>query len=178
MNENSLSYKDIAKQYDVNPMTIYRICYGLSYKNNNYTYPLRINNHDSNKKDIITDYFSSENELLNLKEDLLYRWDLTLEEDLSKKYNIPLKILREINQGIKFNNYGNYNYPIRTKNIRNIYNFSQKDILNILNDLRYTNMTMTDIGKKYHNLHRDTISKINKGKSYIIKNYDYPARKN
>ena len=43
-----------------------------------------------------------------------------------------------INQGIKFNNYGNYNYPIRTKNIRNIYNFSQKDILNILNDLRYT----------------------------------------
>jgi hypothetical protein len=96
---------------------------------------------------------------------------------LIKKYNIPLKILREINQGKKFSNYGKYNYPIRTKNIRNIYNLSQLDILNILNDLRYTNMTMIDIGKKYNNLHRDTISKINKGKTYIIKNYDYPARK-
>jgi len=37
---------------------------------------------------------------------------------------------------------------------------------------------MTDIGKKYKNLHRDTISKINKGKTYIIEGYDYPARKN
>jgi hypothetical protein len=36
---------------------------------------------------------------------------------------------------------------------------------------------MTDIGKQYKNLHRDTISKINQGKTYVIENYDYPARK-
>ena len=29
---------------------------------------------------------------------------------------------------------------------------------------------MTKIGEKY-NIHRDTVSKINQGKSYIIKNY-------
>jgi hypothetical protein len=34
---------------------------------------------------------------------------------------------------------------------------------------------MSDIGIKY-NIHRDTVSKINKGESYLIKNYDYPAR--
>ena len=89
-----------------------------------------------------------------------------------------MQILRDINQGRKFSNYGKYEYPIRKSNIRNIYNFSQEDIKNILNDLRYTNKSMTDIGKQYKNLHRDTISKINKGKTYIIEGYDYPARKN
>ena len=58
---------------------------------------LRKNNHDSNKKDSILDYFNSEKDLLNLKDDLYYRWDLEIENDLTKKYNIPLKVLRKIN---------------------------------------------------------------------------------
>lgn len=178
INQTSLSIKDIAKKYNVHPETIRRICYGYTYKNDKLIYPLRKKNYDSKKKELITDYFQSEEELLNLKKDLLYRWDLTIEKDLIKKYNIPLQILRDINQGRKFSNYGKYEYPIRKSNIRNIYNFSQEDIKNILNDLRYTNKSMTDIGKKYKNLHRDTISKINKGKTYIIEGYDYPARKN
>lgn len=37
-------------------------------------------------------------------------------------------------------------------------------------------MSMTAIGEKYH-FGRAAISKINKGLSYKIKNYDYPARK-
>ena len=50
-----------------------------------------------------------------------------------------------------------------------------EDVLNILSDLRNSKESMTNIGLKY-NIHRNTISKINKGEAYIIKNYDYPAR--
>lgn len=34
---------------------------------------------------------------------------------------------------------------------------------------------MTEIGEKY-GFYRNSISQINKGISYIIKDYDYPAR--
>lgn len=36
---------------------------------------------------------------------------------------------------------------------------------------------MTDIGIEHGGLHRNTISNINLGINYPIKNYDYPARR-
>lgn len=176
MFKTELSYEDIAKKYCVNKDTIYDICTERSYTNPLLNYPLRTNNHDSVKKNEVLDYFSSEEELIKLKEDLFFRWDLTIEEDLVKKYNIPLRVLRDINQGRKFEAIGNFTYPIRTKNIRNIHNVSIADIQNILKELRTTTKSCTVIGEPY-GFHRDTISKINKGLSYPIKNYDYPARK-
>lgn len=170
-----LSYSDIGNKFNVSQYTILKISLGKTYVNLELNYPLRRNNHESVKKDSYLDYFNSLNELLNLKEDLQYRWDLTIEEDLSKKYNIPLKILRDINNGRKFSEYGNYNYPIRTKNIRNKQNFSIDDIKEILNLLHTTKLSMEKIGKKY-NIHRNTVAKINRGETYIIKNYNYPAR--
>ena len=175
INNTKLSYKDIAKLYGVSQDTILRISLGYSYFNSNLYYPLRKNNHDAARKDEVLNYFENEEELLELKEDLCYRWDLTIENDLVEKYNIPLKILREINQGDIFQDIGNYKYPIRNKNVRNNHNFTTNDVINILTDLRNTSQSMSDIGIKY-NIHRNTVSKINKGESYIIKNYDYPAR--
>lgn len=174
INHTELSYEDIAKRFNVCQDTIFRISKGYNYFNPNLSYPLRNNNHDANRKEI-EDYFSNIQQLLSLKEDLLYRWDLEIERDLAQKYKIPIKVLRNINNGKKFENIGNYSYPIRNKNIRNNNNFSQQDILNILSDLKFTNESMTNIGLKY-NIHRDTVSKINKGKAYIIKDYHYPAR--
>ena len=175
INETKLSYKDIANLYNVDQNTILRISQGYTYFNPNLNYPLRKNNHDAMKKNSVVDYFQNEEELLQLKDDLLYRWDLEIENDLVKKYNIPLKVIRGINQGYLFENIGNYTYPIRNKNIRNNQNFTIDDVLNILSDLRNTTKSMSDIGNKY-NIHRNTVSKINKGEAYIIKNYDYPAR--
>lgn len=175
INETKLSYKDIANLYNVDQTTILRISQGYSYFNPNLNYPLRKNNHDAMKKDSIVDYFHNEEELLQLKDDLLYRWDLEIENDLAKQYNIPIRIIRSINQGHLFENIGNYKYPIRNKNIRNNQNFTIDDVLNILSDLRNTTKSMSDIGNKY-NIHRNTVSKINKGEAYIIKDYDYPAR--
>lgn len=175
LNETKLSYKDIANLYNVDQSTILKISQGYSYFNPNLNYPLRKNNHDANRKDSITDYFKNEKELLQFKDDLLYRWDLEIENDLTKKYNIPVKVIRNINQGHLFETVGNYQYPIRSKNIRNNQNFTINDVLNILSDLRNTSKSMSDIGIKY-NIHRNTVSKINRGEAYIIKNYDYPAR--
>lgn len=175
INETKLSYKDIANLYNVDQNTILRISQGYTYFNPNLNYPLRKNNHDAMKKDSIIDYFQNEEELLQLKDDLLYRWDLEIKNDLAKQYNIPLKIIRGINQGHLFENIGNYKYPIRNKNIRNNHNFTINDVLNILSDLRNTKESMANIGLKY-NIHRDTVSKINQGKAYLIKDYDYPAR--
>ena len=174
-NNTKLSYKDIADKYAVNQRTILNISRGYTYFNPNLIYPLREHNHDANKKDSILDYFNNIEDLLNLKDDLYYRWDLKIENDLTKKYNIPLKILRDINQGNIFEKIGNYNYPIRSKNIRNNNNFTRDDVLNILSDLRNSKKSMTDIGLKYK-INRNTVSKINNGEAYIIKDYDYPAR--
>lgn len=174
-NETSLSLIDIANKYNVSQSTILKISQGKAYYDPNLKYPLRLNNHDSQKKDKIFDYFETEQQLINLKEDLLYRWDLEIEKDLSKKYNIPIKILRDINSGNKFSEYGNFSYPIRKKNIRNNNNLTLNDVVNILVLLRTTNLSMTKIGEQF-NLNRSTISKINSGDSYIIKEYDYPAR--
>lgn len=176
INHKELSLIDIANKYYVDQNTILRISKGQSYYNPNLKYPLRENDHSSMLKNNIQDYFNTQNELLQLKEDLLYRWDLTIEQDLTKKYNLPLLVIRDINQGRKFADIGDYLYPIRNKNIRNLYNFTQNDILNILNDLRNTKLSMTKIGEKY-NLNRSTIARINEGSAYLIKNYDYPARK-
>ena len=151
---------------------------GKRYVNLNLNYPLRDGKQrDFLKKDDVLDYFESEEILIQLKEDLLYRWDLSIDDDLKEKYNIPLKVLRDINNGRKFENIGNYTYPIRAKNIRNINNFSQQDVINILNRLSKTTDSIVQIAKDY-NVSRGLIYKINQGQSYIIKNFNYPARKN
>ena len=175
INHTELSIVDIANKYNVDQSTIINISKGKSYVNPQLNYPLRLNNHASQLKNEINDYFKDINDLLALKEDLKYRWDLQIEPDLVQKYNIPIRILRAINTGKKFENIGNYEYPIRPKNIRNTNNFTQQDIINILNDLRTSNESMTNIGLKYH-INRSTVSKINIGSSYIIKDYNYPAR--
>lgn len=175
INHTELSLKEIGNKFNISQATVLKISTGKTYVNPQLNYPLRKNNHESMKKNSYLNYFNSLEELLNLKEDLLYRWDLSMEKELIKKYNIPLKILRDINNGKKFKEYGNYNYPIRGRNIRNNNNFSIEDIQNILNLLKNTNLSMSKIGEKY-SIHRDTVSKINKGQSYIIKNYNYPAR--
>lgn len=175
INRQDLSYKDISEQLDISLSVVQNVCWGNRYVNDNLEYPLRKNNHSFARKDSILDYFDSEETLLNLKEDLKLSWWLSIEVDLIKKYNIPLNILRDINQGRKFQNIGNYSYPIRTNSVRNKNSLTKNDIIAILNKLRTTQLSMTQIGKIY-NLHRDTISKINLGRTFPILNYDYPAR--
>lgn len=173
LEDPNLSLLDIAKNFNANRETIRRINEGISYTNPELTYPIREKNFHAKKpqKDIL-----AIDDLLSLKEDIKYRWDLSLEQDLPKKYNISVALLRDINHGNKYSEYGEYNYPIRRINVRNKNHLRQEDILKILDLLRNTNETMENIGKKY-NFGRAAISKINNGENYIIKDYNYPARK-
>lgn len=176
LNHHEYSYKDIANQTNSALHIVQNISWGKTYIQDNLKYPLRNNNHTAQQKNSVTDYFKDVNKLIELKEDLKYSWWLTIEKDLTKKYSIPLKIMYEINVGKKFSEIGDYDYPIRPKNIRNPKSLTKEDIINILKELKETNNTMEKIGLKY-NLTRKTISNINKGNIYLIKDYIYPARK-
>lgn len=174
INHKELSYLDIAKQFNVYDDLIYRISAGKSYYQQSINYPLRKNDHSSQKKIKISDYFQKEQELLNLKEELKYNWWLQMDNgDLYHKYNISRKLLYAINQGKIFSEIGDYTYPIRKTKNTNL--FSKEEVLEILNDLRNTKQSMTTIAEKYK-VNRCTISKINQGQSYFIKDYNYPAR--
>jgi len=110
-----LSYDDIAKRFNINKNTVLNIAKGNTYKQENLKYPLRLNNHDCLKKDKISDYFETEEQLILFKNDLKFRWDLSLEEDIPNKWNIPKRVCRQINHGELFNEYGTFTYPIRSK---------------------------------------------------------------
>ena len=168
-----VSLLDIANHFNVNRETIRKINEGISYTNPNFDYPIRSKNFHAQKS---LENFLTVEELLLLKEDIKFRWDLSLENDIPKKFNISKDLVREINQGRKYSEYGSYTYPIRDKNVRNKNNLTQKDILLILDRLKNTTDTMEQIGKDF-NFGRAAIRKINNGETYIIKDYKYPARK-
>lgn len=174
INHTELSLIDIANKYGVTQDTILRISTGRSYINPDLKYPLRRNNHDAARKTKVEDYFSSIQELLALKKDLKYSWWLKIENgDLYNKYNITKKILLAINHGKMFQDIGDYTYPIRKSRVNT--NLTKEDVLEILNSLKNTSESMTNIGKAY-NISRTLVSNINMGISYPIKDYKYPAR--
>lgn len=175
-NNYELSYQDIADRVGASLNVVQHINWGTRYTNPYLQYPLRKSNTHASTKKTIEDYFEDDEQLIELKEDLKWSWWLSVEVDLTNKYNIPLNIMHEINTGKRFENVGNYSYPIRNKNVRNKNNLSKQDIENLLNLLRTTNISMSELGKQY-NFGRATISNINIGTAYPIKNYDYPARK-
>lgn len=176
-NNIELSYADIAKKYNVSSSTIGCINKGKRYYQKDLQYPIRKKQYVALRKCLITDYFSSEKDLELLKEDLKYDWELSIESDLPVKYGIPKEVVRDINHGRKFAEIGNYEYPIRKKNFSSHLDnrLTKQDVLDILNLLSSTTITMSKIGEKY-GIHRNVISSINLGKTYRIKNYEYPAR--
>ena len=173
-NHNEISLIEIGKKYGVDQNTIVRINTGKSYVNPKLNYPIRKQRYCGTKKSLL-DYFESEEVLLNLKEDLLYRWDLMIDTDLSNKYNIPIALIRDINNGKKFQEYGNYIYPIRKKNSNNKNNLSIQQVKEILDLLKNSKISIVQIANDY-NISRNTVYKINKGETCIIKGFNYPAR--
>lgn len=176
-NNIELSYEEIGKRYNISQITVLSINNGNRYYHNNLNYPIRKIRYNANRKILITDYFKSIKQLEELKHDLKYNWELSIEKDLVKKYNLPVIIIRDINQGRKFKEIGDYNYPIRKPNSvsHNGKLLSKQNVLDILTLLSTTKLTMTEIGKQFK-IHRNTVSLINLGKTYLIENYNYPAR--
>lgn len=173
-NNLKITQKEIAKKFGVNEVTISRINLGQSYINNNLTYPLRpSNNKEFVKKSTLFDYNLSEENLLSLKEDLKWDWELNIEKDISQKYNLPIGIIRDINQGRLFCEYGEYEYPIRNKNfIKKTNSLTKEQVKEIIKDLR-AGKTKVEISKKF-NIGRHLVLNIQRGNSYRLKDENYP----
>lgn len=94
--------------------------------------------------------------------------------EIAKKYNTTAKIVADINHGITHIQ-SNISYPIRIRKGRT----GGIDInirLNIINDLKYTNLSYTQLAQKY-NVSKGMIGHINYGRYNPIEDIDYPIRR-
>lgn len=70
-----------------------------------------------------------------------------------------------------------YNVNEDTSTTHTNYNYiSKKQVLNIIQDLQNTNLTLSKIADKY-NINVSNISRINKGQTHVQEGFDYPIRK-
>lgn len=110
----------------------------------------------------------NDTEYNNLCEDLKNNF-LSL-EDISKKYNISLSYIYEINRGDNFRKNKNEKYPPREENIKN--RLSEDIILNIKNDL-LNGLSLTELQNKYSVCKMD-LYRINYGLRHAKENETYP----
>lgn len=69
-----------------------------------------------------------------------------------------------------------YNVEDNTESDHSLYShFSKDELLNILKELQFTKLTLSEIAKK-HNLSVSTISRINSGEIHHLDNINYPIR--
>lgn len=93
--------------------------------------------------------------------------------ELSKKYNIAITTIGEINNGRTYVQQ-NTTYPIR-KTPNDCGKLSKTEALEIINLLKFTYLSYEEIGKKY-NVEARAISRINKGTYHKNSNENYPIR--
>lgn len=110
----------------------------------------------------------NDTEYNNLCEDLKNNF-LSL-EDISKKYNISLSYIYEINRGDNFRKNKNEKYPLREENIKN--RLSEDMILNIKNDL-LNGLPLIELQNKYSICEID-LYRINYGLRHAKENETYP----
>ena len=91
-------------------------------------------------------------------------------EELDKKEIYWIKYYNSFYNGYNQTKGGaaNFSHPMQV---------TPEKLLNIIYDLKNTNLTTIQLGKKYY-VSKDTISSINTGKSWFNEEIDYPIRKN
>lgn len=164
LEDDKLTIKQISEKMKVGMDTIENINLGITYNNNEQSYPIR-------KKKVVKPTINIETiiEIAKLlKETNVYQ------KDIAKIYNISEKIIRKINFGVGPYYIEGYSYPIRYKN-SSCKKFSNEQIKLIIYDLLNTHKTQEEIAAKF-GCDRKLISQINTGKKYYIDGYSYPIR--
>ena len=156
--ENKLSLQDIANKYNTTINTVRNINTGISWKNNELTYPIRkplVKPIDENKVD----------EVINL----LKNSDMSLEE-ITIMHKINVSVVYGINKGVSHKR-SYENYPIRDITLEK--KIRRDKIINSL----YTekDLSIKEIAKKY-NMTFGQIYRINKGESWYDDSIKYPIR--
>lgn len=109
-----------------------------------------------------------DNEYNNLCEDL--KNNLLSLDDISKKYNVSLGYIYEVNRGDNFRKNEDENYPLRKDNIKN--RLSENEITEIKNDL-LKGLPLIQIRNKYNICEMD-LYRINYGLRHAKKDEKYP----
>ncbi len=94
--------------------------------------------------------------------------------DIAKKYSTTSKIVADINHGITHVQ-PNLVYPLRIRKGRT-GGISMTMRINIINDLKYTNLSYAQLAQKYQ-ISKAMIGHINHGRYNPIDNINYPIRR-
>ena len=68
-----------------------------------------------------------------------------------------------------------YNIVENNSSIHTVYNIPKQTILDIIQDLKKSELSVIEIAEKYK-VSNSTISRINTGKTYVFENIEYPIR--
>lgn len=68
-----------------------------------------------------------------------------------------------------------YNVVEKNQSIHTVYNIDKQIINQVIKDLQFTDLSLTEIANKY-NLSNSTVSRINNGKTYVFESIQYPIR--
>lgn len=151
------TFDNIAKKYGVSGEVISAINLGKRYKLDEFEYPLRNSRY-------------SDELIKQIRYSIKYELDLPFTV-IAEKYNVDFSQISLINQG-KIYYVNGETYPLRNKRLKDL----DYDIVsNIINDIRFSDMAMSDIARKY-NISPATVSGINKGNYYKRENLSYPLR--
>jgi uncharacterized protein YerC/predicted GIY-YIG superfamily endonuclease len=175
INDKTKFIYQIAAEYNISPKAISDINNGKRYYNEFLQYPLRSDKYLPKAEKGINNHlakFKTQEEIDSIYNDL-EKSNLTLRE-LAKKYNVSYTTISKINRGLEYQK-DNTNYPIR-KEKRNL-KLSYEDIDSVYDMLINTKESFKSIGQKY-NVSKDTIIRLNNGKTYQKEGYLYPIRAN
>lgn len=156
-----LTYEKLAQKYNLKTAQSVRdINKGITYKQDDYSYPIRLDRNTKAKMD-------ARAIIKVLKETFL-----TMSE-IAKKHNCSQTKVSNINTGSRVY-FDDELYPIRP--IRKPRkNLTEEDINNIYYDLINTNLTYTQLAKKY-DCGNKVFQHINVGQYHIKEGYTYPLR--
>lgn len=166
---SDLSYRQLSKKYQIAYSTIGDINQGISYKQDNISYPIRKHPNDYGK--------ISNKEAIDIINILKYTY-LSYEE-IAQKYQVEARAISRINKGM-YHKQADETYPIRDyANTSNRPKLTYEQVTEIIDLLINTTMSISKIAKQY-NVESNIIIGIKSGHTKIYKRRElkYPLRKN
>ena len=168
--ENLLSFVEIANKYNVSTTCISDINTGRTFYNNNLKYPLRAGREHSeiNQKQ----FEQIVNLLINSKETF---------DEIARKTNVKPYTIGIINRGLHSLCSKKYTYPLRKTEQKFTANnvVTKENVKQICYEIIFSNETLENIGKKF-DIAKNTIGDISRGISWkeITQQFKCPIRKN
>lgn len=165
---------EIANKYNISQEAISEINNGIRYFSADLTYPLRKPPKMVCKEGV--EHHNAKLEKKDLEEIIiLLKGNNVTFNEIGEMYNCSYTTISKLNRGLSYFD-KDIDYPIRKNHVKT-NSLNQEQVLDVINLLINTNFTMEHIAKIF-NVSKDTISRLNAGKTYINKDYIYPIRKN